>query len=528
MAVKPSRQLERDAVDDVKKGKTAGRSAPTGEVSGKPSGLTRCRVYTPRKLADAMVSALRPDSSDALWLEPSFGHGVFLESIHAAGVAASQIVAVDLDRRRSAADQLAEVWRGVDFLEWSAGTAQRFHRIIGNPPFVAIRSLPNKLRRMAASIEDLSGHTIGQRANTWYAFLLASIRLLADGGHLAFVLPASCEYANYSLPLRSQITSLFDRVDLVRSREPLFDGVQEGSNILLCRTRGGNSRQFRRHEVANLAEAMVRIRDLQHTVARKCPPPRACEEPFVSLGTALSIRLGAVTGDSQYFLLTEDQRQEVGLPLAAVTPVVTKSWHISRPHITAREWRALCRQDARVWLFNPPPSVLGHPAVQRYLAKRRDRGGCQRQRYKIRNRDPWYTTPLPPAPDAFISGMSGIGPWLCLNRMRGLNATNTLYVATFRERLSLPEKYAWGLSCMTTATMRQIRRAVRIYADGLNKIEPGQLSEIVVPVPPPLPNAQQLYEAAFRCLLNGNVPEAKRIADSAILGDGDRRLGIAG
>jgi len=34
----------------------------------------------------------------------------------------------------------------------------------------------------------------------------------------------------------------------------------------------------------------------------------------------------------------------------------------------------------------------------------------------------------------FISGMSSVGPWLALRSMRGLAATNTLYVIASTER----------------------------------------------------------------------------------------------
>ena len=92
------------------------------------------KVYTQADLAEAMVWALG-DEPILSWLEPSHGRGVFVEAISRLGVRRKRIVAIDLDRKVSVADDLAMTFRGVDFLRWAAQTQQRFDRIVGNPPF---------------------------------------------------------------------------------------------------------------------------------------------------------------------------------------------------------------------------------------------------------------------------------------------------------------------------------------------------------------------------------------------------------
>ena len=44
----------------------------------------RCKVYTPKPLAEAMVDAVGVEGN-LTWLEPSFGHGIFLEGTRAPG-----------------------------------------------------------------------------------------------------------------------------------------------------------------------------------------------------------------------------------------------------------------------------------------------------------------------------------------------------------------------------------------------------------------------------------------------------------
>jgi adenine-specific DNA-methyltransferase len=487
--------------------KTRGLALPPSE----------CKVYTPTALAKAMVAVVGREHRQ--WLEPSCGKGVFLKAIRDRLGARAQATGVDLDPIQASADKLGTVLRGVDFLDWSRTQKKRFDCIIGNPPFVAIRSLPPSLRDVAADVRTLSGDPIGIRANTWYAFVLQSIRLLKRGGSLAFVLPSAAEYANYSSDGRARITSEFDRVDLIRSRRPLFESVQEGTIVLVCRGKGGLGNTFRRHLVADVNAAIRRLGDLEGAVAKQCPPPPPAQtDRFVRLDEVVDIRLGGVTGDARYFVFSESKRKELGIPRSSVVPVVSKSHHVASGALSSNDWESLRNGDERIWLFRPTPKAVHNKAVSEYLELASNSGGCRRQNYKVRNRNPWYTTPLPSQVDGFITGMSDRGAWICFNETDDVNATNTLYVVSFKDRLGRQSRYAWGLSLLTSPARQQIRRITRRYADGLSKLEPGGLGGLHLPLPPRIPNAVSVYQDAVRHLMRGDERTARRIADDAIFG----------
>jgi adenine-specific DNA-methyltransferase len=458
------------------------------------------------------------------WLEPGCGNGVFLQAMCARGIPRSNIQAVDLETARSDHDSCAKVLRGVDFLSWAFDNVGKFNCIVGNPPYVAIRELPEPLRSVAAHVLDHRGTPVGMRANTWYAFLQASVYLLQDGGNLAFVLPAACEYADYCEPGRASITQMFERVDLIRSKRPLFSYVQEGAAVLVCQNKGQHSGLFRRHEVSDLEETIDRLRQLSNHKARACTlnsikPTRG----LVRLGDVLSIRLGGVTGDAEYFTISEQRRRELRLPIGSVRPVLSKCRHIRKPWITERDWRLLKEAGQRVWLFNPRMSLTHNPAVRKYLCLDEQAGGCRRKAFKVRNRDPWYQTPLTSSPDGFISGMSPDGVWMCFNEMHKLNATNTLYVVHFRPELSLNQRFALALGFLTTEGSKRLRRSRRRYADGLEKIEPGQLADLEVPQFIHVTKAKQVYRKALLSLFNGDPRASRRLADRAFH-DGECRF----
>lgn len=476
-----------------------------------------CKVYTPLELAIAMVRAVYMKRRQK-WLEPSCGKGSFIEAIASLGVDRQDIVGIDLDKRNANADEKGVVLRGVDFLKWSENELATYECAIGNPPYLSIRSLPKSLRIIASSVCDFDDEPVGLRANTWYPFLIRSIRLLKAGGNLAFVLPAASEFADYATIGRRKLTNLFSRVDVIRSRTPLFPGVSEGVVVLIARGKGEQGGLFRRHVVDGLKEVITVISELDVKRARICKPSTCHDNsiktlPFKSL---VDLRIGAVTGDSEYFVLSEKQRVEHGLPISSLTPILSRSCHIKSYCHTHATWEKLKDSNERVWLFYPNEQARNNENVQRYLTLKEDEGGCRRDRYKIRSRSPWYLTPLPPQSHLFLSGMSGQGLWCCVNEFPRLTATNTLYVGTFKEVMSLNRMYAWALTMLTSTVQKQIKREKRVYADGLEKMEPSQVGSLELPIPPQINNARSVYRKVIGLLMDGKREYAAATADSFI------------
>lgn len=475
-----------------------------------------CKVYTPRDLAEAMVRALR-DDPQASWLEPSHGTGVFVEAISRLGVRKDRIVAVDLDPVTSAADTLATTFRGVDFLRWARETERRFDRIVGNPPFISIKQLPPSLQESAAAVPDVNGRPVGRGANVWYAFVLASLRLLKPGGSLSFVLPSAAEFADYSAAIRRAVRETFRSLELYRCERPLFEHVQEGTLVAVARGYQVPPCRVSRKRFATREGLIQGLLQSGSRNGHKCPSGAVrCVPSTVTLDSVARVRLGGVTGDASYFLMTEERRQSLELPPVALNPVVSKAKHLRSAFMNRKNWNDLRSSGERIWLFNPPEDMVERPEVRNYLDLDAIAGGCTRQAYKVSIREPWYRTPMPKNPDAFLSGMSQHGPWLCINEMDGLNATNTLYVVIFRSR-SRKIWYMWALALLSSVAQRQIRRMGRRYADGLVKYEPGALSKIKLPQLAADADHKSLYRRAVDALLGGDRTMAKDIADSVLL-----------
>lgn len=231
------------------------------------------------------------------------------------------------------------------------------------------------------------------------------------------------------------------------------------------------------------------------------------------LAEIIDIRIGAVTGDAKFFVISEEQRIANGLPMKCLRPVLSRARHLIASELNEAKWRDLRKRGERIWLFYPARRDKDQKSVEKYLRLSFSKGGCNREAYKVRSRASWFLPKIEQNCDGFVSGMSAVGPWICLSDMPNLSATNTLYVVKFRESLSRNQKCAWALALLTTGVRRSLKARCRLYADGLEKYEPSDLAGLVVPQPPRVQNARIFYRRAVEALLRNDEKAASAIAD---------------
>ena len=409
---------------------------------------------TPEILADATVKAVGLSGASS-WLDPCAGSGHLVAAALRAGVPPNAIFAVDLQTKLPALDRLGvNSLLGTDFIKWAQETELRFDRVIANPPFVRLSKLQKSL---LSPVLDAcwDGIRVPAAANYWVAFLVAGMKLLKAGGAISYILPAAWEYADYAGPLRDLCTSCFRELDVHRVLEPMFDEVEDGSVLLVGRGFGYQPRrdaEVLRHTTLLALSSALSSPSSQTNAGRMRRPSLTLKCDEVRLGRVAEIRIGAVTGDATFFLLTERQRLGIGLPLSAVRPILSKSDQIIKSEIDHETWQFLLEAGKRVWLLDPAEDLLKDPTVRAYLDLDVEDGGCHRSAGKIRNRTPWYRVPQPPQFDGFVSGMSQVAPWVMLNRMPGLTISNTLYGVSFPAIENVDEQAAWCLSMLSSTT----------------------------------------------------------------------------
>lgn len=124
------------------------------------------QVFTPEAIVRAMLD-LRANRGRVL--EPSAGEGAF--SRHLPGC-----TAIELDVRVAPPEAVV-----MDFFDLPA--AERFETIIGNPPYVRHQDIAPRTRaRLCSDLFD-------RRSNLFLFFIEKSVRHLAEGGELIFIVP---------------------------------------------------------------------------------------------------------------------------------------------------------------------------------------------------------------------------------------------------------------------------------------------------------------------------------------------------
>jgi adenine-specific DNA-methyltransferase len=475
-----------------------------------PSPPISCVVYTPRILADAIVSAVAPGNT-ANWLEPSCGGGAFLSALNRYGASPSSITAVDLSKHPEQNDRFAKVYRGVDFHTWNSSRNETFDCIVGNPPYLHLSTLPSTLRLNASQVTFPDGTRIDGRGNTWLTFIAASLSKLSHNGNIGFVLPAAAEYANYARYLRDKLPQWFREVCIHRCAVPLFDNVKDGSIVLIAKGwQSGPCRlKKREHKSMNNLVKSLSSKSVQKTREYSLSNFTNSKR----LGDVIEVKIGAVTGDVKYFVLSEAERTELEIPKRSCVPILSRAQHLYNAFVDDDHWKTLLSKNHKVWLFRPKNRDLQLAPVRRYLRLAPEKGGCNRDAYKVSLRKPWYHTSMPLHPDAFISGLTSKGPWLALNTSKHVNATNTLYVAYFKDEVTESQKASWAISLMSTIAFQSWTSLVRKYPDGLCKLEPSDIESVQVPIPRTTKNSISTYKKCIKCSLNGDEKNARKLAD---------------
>jgi hypothetical protein len=201
------------------------------------------------------------------------------------------------------------------------------------------------------------------------------------------------------------------------------------------------------------------------------------------------------------------------MPDECFLPILSKAKHIQVAEVNVEHWQKLKQQNDRVWLFYPAEAHTNNDEVQAYLSLPKDKGGCNRNAYYVSKRATWYQVRLPAIAHGFMSGMVLAHPFISMNLMPNLNASNTLYTVHFRSYINEVERYGWALSMLSSYTQQGILQYMRRYADGLTKYEPKDLMQIELVKPRTFDYAREIYQEAIALHLKGDCATARMLAD---------------
>jgi adenine-specific DNA-methyltransferase len=139
------------------------------------------QYFTPKHIADFMCELISKDKSATI-LDPSAGKGVFLNSLCDHGF--KNLKAYEIDESIPNESCIHIDYR--DFL--SVSVDEKYDVIVGNPPYVRWKNIPEQWRKIFRHDEYWS-RIMNGLGDLTYTFIYHAVNLLKKGGELIFICP---------------------------------------------------------------------------------------------------------------------------------------------------------------------------------------------------------------------------------------------------------------------------------------------------------------------------------------------------
>ena len=466
--------------------------------------------YTPPHIA-AFLARWVLESKPKRLLEPSCGDGALIAALASAGLSRSaHITACELAPEEASktvhlADDLglrnAQVVRS-DFVEWAMQAIQggvSFDAAMGNPPFVRYQYIDRGVQDRMEQLFGLLRIPFTRHTNLWVPFILASLRLLREGGRLAFVVPAELLHVLHAEPLRDYLAKNCREIVVVDPADIWFGETLQGVVLLMAEKRRSADNPFANLEIVSLANrhqlytSLESLRNPANATSTSGLGPKwvgalltpseretfrwfstqPCVREFHDLASA---EVGIVTGANKFFFVTDHVVQEFGLRRWS-RPMMGRSEHLEGVVYDAEQHERNRQKglptnflDFDVPFFRRVPED-----VSRYVQTGEAEG--LHRRYKCRIREPWYVVPSVYSTPVGLLKRSHHLPKLFLNEAEVLT-TDTAY----RVRPRGVSSISLVTSFVNSLTALSAELEGRHYGGGVLELVPSEIERLLVPL----------------------------------------------
>jgi len=464
---------------------------------------------TPTGLAADILRYARTCLGDGevKFLDPAIGTGSFYSALRSIFPPAGIRAAVGYEIDPHYGQPSAELWRGTgldvrleDFTRAPAPPAgDRFNLLICNPPYVRHHHMAgSEKKRLKLEALKACGMEMNGLAGLYCYFLGLSHPWMAGDGLAGWLIPSEFMDVNYGAAVKHYLLHKVTLLHIHRfdPNDVQFGDALVSSAIVWFRNRPPESD----HEVRISFGGSLEKPESQRLVPARTLrlDPKWTRYPLKSghcpssgpvLGDFFKIKRGLATGNNRYFILSEDEINQRGLPMEAFKPILPSPRYLADDEVAGdRDGNPVLKR--RLFLLDPPWGEdrirERHPELWAYLEDGKTQGISDR--YICRHRKRWYMQEnRPPAP--FVCTYLGRSdkkngkPFRFILNDSKATAANVylmLYpMAPFKQALEArPDlrrqvwKFLNGIS--PTAMLGE----GRVYGGGLHKLEPRELGNV--------------------------------------------------
>lgn len=113
------------------------------------------------------------------------------------------------------------------FFELCTGNRKKYDFIIGNPPYISKKSLPECQRDLSLKLVEHFKLDEALFQNIWVSFILASLKVLSPNGSIFFVLPFEFLQVQYAERLREFLETKFNTIEITTFEDCIFPEIEQ-------------------------------------------------------------------------------------------------------------------------------------------------------------------------------------------------------------------------------------------------------------------------------------------------------------
>ena len=440
------------------------------------------QFFTPDPVAAFMVRWVLDSGGDAVF-DPAFGLGAFRTAIDCAGV---QFTGCEVDAT------IVEFWERntgerADFIaieDYFRTWGCQYANIVCNPPYMRFQKFLNR-DVVAQEFNKNLGIKLSGYVNIASAFLLKSLAELSERGRLAYIMPLEFLNAGYGTLVKQKLVEsghLCSIISFDCEKDIFPDATTSVGIILFDKAVYHIAVQFFRLQSIDELATFDNLQPVAE-VPRSALDPQDKWLPYFQ-GTAFSVdrqktttlahfgkfSRGIATGANVFFVLNPTSVTARHLDATEYVPCIAKS-----VQVRTAVFRDADFANNPVFLF----SVTGNPSKAAADYIRFGEGEGYHERFLTKNRKPWYKTEARSPSPLLFGVFSRNGYKVVLNKTKALNLTcyhgfqPNLLGTAYVEHLFL---------YLASQTGRQIvARSMRQYGQALDKFEPNDLNDALVP-----------------------------------------------
>ena len=447
------------------------------------------QFFTDSRVAQFMVNWVVAGGTNSLY-DPAFGLGSFYSAAKKCGFEGA-ISGAEIDEKilRFSETIIHSSSCSIDNIDYLSQWGLQHEAVVCNPPYMRFQKFAGR-DRVFNEFESKIGIKISGYTNIASAFLIKSIFELAPGGRLAYLMPLEFLNTGYGKLVKKILLEQGTLRAIIKmaDEKEIFPEVITSIGIILFEKvktsipihfYTANSiyqleNLFEHQPVSSRAQTDLLPEDKWSKYFEESPQHIETKH-LIPISTYGTFTRGIATGANEFFTLTAEQVNSLGLTTNEVIPCITKSNQIKYPIFNHEDFNSLVHKQWPVFLLNLNENLSD--LARNYIARGETQGF--HQRYLTRVKKPWFKienrTPSPLLFGVFSRNtfkvIKNCTPVFNLTCYHGF--TPNLFGVKYTDHLFL--------YLLSTTGKYILSQNTRKYGDSLDKFEPNDLNAALCP-----------------------------------------------